>query len=101
MVFPRWFNTGAFALTPAFTYGNAPRNLPRTRTDGQFNLNCSVLKSFTVKERYRLQLRGEFFSFTNTPVFGAPGTTLNTATFGVVRAASGTRNIQLGMKIIF
>lgn len=97
----KWFNTAAFALTPAFTYGNAPRNLPRTQTDGLFNLDCSALKNFTVKERFRFQLRGEFFSFTNTPTFGAPGTTVNNANFGVVRASSGSRNIQLGAKLNF
>ncbi len=97
----RWFNTAAFALTPAFTYGNGPRNLPRTRTDGTFNVNCSLLKSFKNKERYRFQLRGEFFGFTNTPVFGAPGAQLNSATFGVVRSATGARNVQLGAKLNF
>ncbi|MBI3680737.1 MAG: TonB-dependent receptor [Acidobacteria bacterium] len=97
----RWFNTAAFAATPAFTYGNAPRNLPRTRTDGAFNWECSMLKNIAVKERFRLQIRGEFFSFTNTPVFGAPGTLLLDGSFGVVRAAGGTRNVQLGMKIVF
>ena len=78
----RWFNTAAFTPTPAFTYGNAPRNLPRTRTDGKFNWDCSVLKSISVRERMRLQIRGEFFSFTNTPVFGAPGSTLLAGDFG-------------------
>lgn len=97
----RWFNTNAFAPTPAFTYGNAPRNLPRTRTDGLVDWDASVLKNIQLRERVRLQLRGEFFSFMNTPRFGGPGTALNTGDFGVVRTASGARNIQLGMKIVF
>ncbi len=96
-----WFNTAAFSPTPAFTYGNAPRNLPRTRTDGLFNWDCSVLKNFAIRERVHLQFRAEFFSFTNTPVFGAPGTTLLSGTFGVISTATGNRNIQLGMKVIF
>ncbi len=75
--------------------------LPRTRTDGRFSLNCSVLKNIMVKERYRLRLRGEFFSVTNTPIFGAPNTNLSSADFGVVLGGGGTRNFQLAMKVIF
>ena len=97
----RWFNTSAFAPTPAFTYGNAPRNLPRTRTDGGFSWNCSVLKNIALREPFRLQFRAEFLSLTNTPVFGAPGTGLLSGAFGVVSTATGARNVQLGMKVVF
>jgi hypothetical protein len=41
-------------------------------TPGQRNLDFSAYKNFQVRESVRLQVRGEFFNFTNTPYFGAP-----------------------------
>ena len=55
-----------------------------------------------IRERVRVQVRGEFFNFTNTSNFGAPGTGLTGATFGVVSGtASAPRRVQLGMKLYF
>ncbi|MCX6602744.1 MAG: TonB-dependent receptor, partial [Acidobacteria bacterium] len=34
-----WLNRAAFANSPAFTFGNVARNLPRTRSDGQNNVD--------------------------------------------------------------
>ncbi|MCL5744023.1 MAG: TonB-dependent receptor, partial [Acidobacteria bacterium] len=98
----RWFNTGAFAVISPFTYGNAPRNLPRTRTDGLFNWDLAAMKNFTIRERARVQFRAEFFNFTNTPTFGAPGQVLTNPAFGVVSAVSnGARRLQFALKIYF
>ena len=39
---------------------------------------------------------------TNTPVFGAPGTTVNGVNFGVITGQSNVpRNIQLALKLLF
>lgn len=98
----RWFNTDAFAVIPPFTFGNAPRNLPRTRTDGNFRIDLSLQKNIRLHEKFRLQLRGEFFNFTNTPTFGTPGTNLTGGGFGAVTAtASQARDVQLGLKLYF
>jgi hypothetical protein len=98
----RWFNTEAFAVIPPFTFGNAPRNLPGTRTDGNFRIDLSLQKNFQLHEKFRLQLRGEFFNFTNTPTFGTPGTNLTGGAFGAVTStASQARDVQLGIKLYF
>ena len=98
----RWFNTSAFALIAPFTFGNGPRNLPATRTDGLFNWDFSLMKDMHVTERVRLHFRSEFFNFTNTPTFGAPGSTVGSGSFGVVSStASSPRQIQLGLKLYF
>jgi outer membrane receptor protein involved in Fe transport len=100
----RWFNTDAFQVIPAFTFGNAPRNLPRTRTDSLFNLDFSVLKDIPLTERFRLQLRGEAFNVTNTVTFGNPGTNRSATNFGVVAGYATNydpRRIQLAAKVIF
>ncbi len=98
----KWFNTAAFALIPAYTMGNSPRNLPCTRTDSLFNWDVSFLKNAALTERVRLQFRGEFFNFLNHPTAGMPGTTVASATFGIVSATASTpRQVQLALKAIF
>ncbi len=100
----RWFNTNAFALIPAFTFGNGPRNLPRTRTDSFFTVDASVLKDVAVMERVKVQLRGEAFNLTNSPTFGNPGTNRSATNFGVVAGYATNydpRRIQLALKVIF
>ena len=99
-----WLNRNAFTTILPFTFGNSPRNLPRTRTDGLFQWDFSMLKSFRVTERFKLQFRGEFFNLTNTPTFGNPGTNINGGNFGqITNIATNTqpRQVQLGLKLYF
>ncbi len=77
----RWFNTDAFAVIQPFTFGNAPRNQPNTRTDSLFNLDFSVLKDIPITERVRTQFRAEAFNLTNTVTFGNPGTNRSATNF--------------------
>ena len=100
----RWLNPDAFEIIPAFTFGNAPRNLPSTRTDSLFMWDFSVLKNVAVTERVRAQLRGEFFNFTNTPTFGNPNANRSSAGFGIVSGLATNvdpRRVQLALKLIF
>lgn len=68
---------------------------------GLVNFDVSVLKNFAYKERIRAQFRAEFFNFTNTPFFGALGTTFGLPTFGKISSASDPRATQLGLKVVF
>ena len=53
-------------------------------------------------ERMRVEFRAEAFNFTNTPIFGLPGLTLGSPTFGVVTGQENSpRQIQLALKIVF
>ena len=53
-------------------------------------------------ERMAIEFRAEVFNMTNTPIFGLPGTTLGSATFGVVTGQENSpRQVQLGLKIKF
>jgi hypothetical protein len=47
-------------------------------------LDLSLFKQFKIHESLNFELRGEFFNILNTPNFGAPGTTPNTTSWGVV-----------------
>lgn len=100
----RWLNRDAFTAIAPFTFGNAPRNLPRTRTDGMQNIDLSLFKNFAIRERYKLQLRGEFFNFTNTPTFGNPSGNIAAGDFGVIRSLAtnvSPRRVQLALKFTF
>jgi hypothetical protein len=82
-----------------FAYGNAGRNL--LRYDGVESVDFSVFKNFPITEKMRFQFRFETFGLTNHTNFGAPGSTINTSSFGNITSASGARNIQLGAKLFF
>ena len=98
----QWFNTAAFAQPANFTSGNMSRTYTGVRQDKTKNLDFSLFKNFQITERFRLAFRAEAFNLTNTPVFGAPGTTVNGANFGIITGQSNTpRNLQLGLKLVF
>ncbi|MDQ2900396.1 MAG: hypothetical protein M3Y07_11440, partial [Acidobacteriota bacterium] len=66
------------------------------------NLDFSLFKNFKFMERFNLEFRAEAFNLTNTPVFSAPGATINGANFGVVTGQSNLpRNMQLALKLLF
>jgi hypothetical protein len=99
-----WLNRAAFVNSPAFTFGNVGRNLPRTRSDGLNNVDLSLLKTFTFRERFRLQFRAEAFNFLNTPTFGNPAGNIDAGNFGTVTSLatnSAPRAVQLALKLYF
>jgi hypothetical protein len=72
---------------------------------GQFNTDFSLGKKTRVgglREDAVLAFRMEFYNALNHPQFANPGTTLNTATFGVVTQPSvAPRLIQFALKYLF
>ncbi|MDE1178239.1 MAG: hypothetical protein PW789_16820 [Edaphobacter sp.] len=66
-------------------------------------LDISVFKKFALREHVNFEIRGEFFNVMNTPNFGGPGTSLGSATFGVVTLtqANDPRIGQLTARINF
>jgi hypothetical protein len=98
----QWFNTAAFAQPANFTSGNLARTYTGVRQDWTKNLDFSLFKNFHIKERLHVEFRAEAFNLTNTPVFSAPGTTINGANFGIITGQSNpARNIQLALKVVF
>ena len=96
------FNLGAFSTPEPEHNGTAPRYTGRVRGDGVHNLNLSIFKSFQFKETMRLQLRGEFFNFTNTPRFGDPDTAFGSTSFGTINSqANSPRQVQMGIRFLF
>jgi len=82
--------------------GNAPRYLSNLRSDGIHNVDLSFSKEFAIREGMRLQVRGEFFNFTNTPRFAPPDMAVGSTTFGQVTSTLGSpRHTQIGVRFEF
>ena len=103
-----WFSPTSFVPeTQPGVFGNSGRNA--LTGPGFFDLDASLFKVFRYKERYSLEVRGEFFGVTNTPQFSNPNSNASNYssdptknTFGVITGVGGGgRTGQLGMKLIF
>jgi hypothetical protein len=95
----RDFDVSAFRVPQPFTYGNSGRNILYGR--GFRNWDFIVVRNFPMHERARLQFRGEFFNFTNTPAFGNPVGNIQAANAGQILSAGEPRSIQLALKLIW
>lgn len=105
----RWFRTDVFVNPPDFAFGNVGRVLPDVGAPGINNLDFSLLKTTSIRERFRVQFRAEAFNALNHPNYLSPGTTFTpdsqgrnaNATLGVITGARDARIVQLGLKVIF
>jgi hypothetical protein len=96
----RWFNAAAYAVPAPFTWGNAPRN--SLWTPGDIIFDVSILKNFTITERFKAQFRGEFFNLPNHANFGGPAGNISVpASVGRITSAGDPRQIQFGLKVLF
>jgi hypothetical protein len=99
-----WFDTSAFVLPQSpdgsWHFGNAGRGI--LTSDGMFNLDAGLMKSFRVTERVRVQFRWEVFNLTNTPTLGDPTSGIDSPDFGKVRGTPSTpRQMQFAMRLSF
>jgi hypothetical protein len=87
------------ALEP---FGNAPRFVGETRMFGTFRTNLAVARSIRFRERIRADLRLDVFDLFNQKTWNRPTTQdLSNNQFGVITGASGSRNMQVGLKFAF
>ncbi len=113
--FDMWFNTACVQQTPVPTsapavVGTAGRGIidgPPTR-----RFDVTLTKNIRWSERYKLQLKGEFFNVFNITNFTTFGTTASiprtfssttglASGFGVISGVRDPRTIQLGIKFNF
>jgi hypothetical protein len=96
------FNTCAFVDPPLGSFGNTRKNTvlgPHVRLR-----EMSLIKTFTLPEKTRLQFRAEFFNLLNHTNFilNQPGTDMQfPATFGFPDQAQDPRQIQFGLKFYY
>ncbi len=96
----RWFNTAAFSVPPAFTWGTLGRNT--MRGPGIWNLDLSAAKKFNFSESRRLEFRAEFFNSLNHPQFGLPGSTVGVGGAATItNTQRANRQIQFALRYAF
>jgi hypothetical protein len=94
-----WLSRAGFALSPLGTFGNLGRSAVRGAP--QLNCDLSLVRNFQLRERVRLEVRGEAFNAINHANFNNPTLTLNSANFGRILAAGDPRILQFVMKLHF
>jgi hypothetical protein len=99
---PSVFNASCFAEPDPQVPGNAPRYFSNLRTDGIHNSDLSLSKEISITEAKKLQIRAEFFNFTNTPRFALPVVSVGDSQFGqVTSTANSPRHMQFGARFQF
>jgi hypothetical protein len=108
-----YFDPSAFTGVPTgqVRFGTTGRDI--LRGPGMFNLDASLFRDFHLTERFKLQIRAECFSLTNTPHFANPGTgwTSGSTSFGVITStlnlsgqmagSGGERWLWVSAKVMF
>lgn len=109
-----WFNTSAVVRNAPVNGkpvdGNSPRNF--LEGPGFKELDLAIFRSFKLRERLTLQLRGEAMNVCNFANLNNPNATAPAAiptaaqqntlgTFGTISSAAPTRALQLGMRLTF
>jgi hypothetical protein len=80
--------------------GNAGRNI--LRSDGINNIDFGLLKNTRIGENQRLQLRADFYNFTNSRDFGIPDSTVSSANFlNQWGTDGGNRRVVVGVRYVF
>jgi hypothetical protein len=108
----QWFNPAAFAgncslaawagnpsCQVAGTFGNAGRDVIHGPGTIQWDMN--ITRKFSFSERFKTELRGDFFNIMNHANWNNPSTALNSTTFGQVTSFGSPRLIQLAAKVVF
>jgi hypothetical protein len=98
-----WISPAVFQrlnpVTQAGQFGNAGRDIARGPAFTDFD--ASLIRSFKLAERMRLQFRAESFNIANHPNFGLPDADLNSPTFGQIFSAASPRLMQFALKLTY
>jgi hypothetical protein len=94
-----FFNTAAFAVPLAGTFGNSSRNV----IDGPNRLvmNLSLGRQFRLKERRSIEFRIDSNNFVNHVNYTNVGTVVNSLTYGLATATGQMRTIQGTLRFRF
>jgi hypothetical protein len=94
-----YFQQSSFTQPSGVRIGSSGRNI--ISGPGRFQLDASLFKIIAIKERMKLEIRGEGFAVTNTPQWNNPTTDVSSSNYGYVTGAGGGRSLQLGAKLNF
>ncbi len=108
-----WFNNTALVRNTPVNGAPVDGNTPRNFIDqpGYKDVDLAIFRTFKIREGFSLQARGEALNVfnminLNAPNATAPSTPLPpppapTITFGQITSAGATRQLQLGLRLIF
>jgi hypothetical protein len=98
-----YINKAAFADPAVYTFGNTPRGAPYGLfAPSLLDEDISLRRQISITERLKLALSGDFFNITNSVYFAAPGTNIDSSTFGqVTTTANLPRKIQVNARFTF
>ena len=95
-----WFNPGAFATPPAYTFGDVGRN--SVYGPGIQTMDMALLRAFRLSERANFQFRVEAFNALNKVNLGTPNRYVNEPQFGTITMAmTPGREMQLSARVSF
>ena len=95
----QWFDTTAFTLPDAYTFGNAPRN--SVVGPGYANLDLAIAKTWRLPNESQLEFRWEIFNLFNNNNFMLPNRIFGTPNFGRIFSAGNAREMQFGIRYAF
>jgi len=100
------FDTTAFNTVTSQQLSQNLRTFPsqfnNLRVDHTNNINLSLAKTFSIKERVKVQFRAEAFNLTNKPLFAGATLTATSASFGTIGSQTNNpRYIQFGLRVTF
>jgi trimeric autotransporter adhesin len=95
----QFFNTSAFSVPVAGSFGNAGRNI--IIGPPQHSFNMGLMKNFTVRGTRGVNVRIQANNVLNTPVWGTIDTIVNSPTFGQVTSVRSMRSLQLVFRMNF
>ncbi len=99
-----WLSKAAFANIPAFSYGNAPRDLPSTRSQAYVNLDAALAREIALPKEMAFNIRVEAFNLFNSTTFGIPDSNINDTNFGQIttlRTGTAPRVLQFSARLHF
>ena len=96
-----WFNPNAFAPSNPGRYGTEARNSLVGPND--FDMDAVLIKSFPIKERYRIRFRAEAYNASNHPNFAVPNNVVGPGfssggNFGQITGVGSQRQVQLALR---
>ncbi len=94
-----WLDPGCFAAPASAFFGDSGANF--LTGPGVNNWDLAIEKNIRLREQWRLQFRTELFNAWNHAQFANPDSTVGDANFGQVTQARPSREIQLGLKLLW
>jgi len=95
-----WFDPSNYTNNTS-GFGTCAPQLGGLRGPGYYNWDISLQKNFQLTERFKLQFRSDFLNAFNAVNLGAPNTTVDQNTTGVINTSQPARNIQFALKLYY